>query len=100
MNMPFEGRMQLGYDQNKKKFIGTWIDNFGSYLSIMEGTLSADKKVLTLHSDMFDPQSGKSMKVRMETTFESSDKATFKMFMPGPDGKDFLSMEQTSIRSK
>jgi hypothetical protein len=100
MDMPFEGRMQLGYDQIRKKFVGTWIDSFGSYLTVMEGSLTDDKKVLTLHSDMLDPQTGKTTKVRMVTTVVSEDRATFKMFMPGADGKEFEGMSQVLTRSK
>ena len=40
MGMPFEGRQQLGYDQHKKKFVSTWIDSFGSWMSLSEGTFS------------------------------------------------------------
>ena len=99
MGMQFEGRMQLGYDQHKKKFVGTWIDSFSSYQAVMEGTLSDDKKILTMHFEIRD-MAGKPVKARTETTIESKDKATFKMFMPGKDGKDFMSMQQTITRTK
>ena len=100
MNMPFEGRMWLGYDQIKKKFVGSWIDNYGSWMSIMEGSLSKDGKVLTLHSDMLDPMSGKTVRARMVTTILNDDKSKFEMYMPGPDGKEFMTMEQTAVRRK
>src|SRR5687767_13932178 len=37
MGMPFEGVSTTGYDNHKKKFITSWIDNMGSGIMHMEG---------------------------------------------------------------
>src|ERR1044071_10364282 len=34
---PFEGRGMTGYDKVKKKFVGSWCDNMGSAIMMMEG---------------------------------------------------------------
>ncbi len=93
MGQPMNGHMQLGFDQFKNKFVGTWVDSFGSYLTVMEGTWDEKTKTLTMHSDMLDPMSGKTIKVRMTTEHPAPGQSVFKMFMPGPDGKEFVSME-------
>jgi hypothetical protein len=35
--MPFEGISTLGYDNAKKTFFSTWIDNMGTGMMVMEG---------------------------------------------------------------
>lgn len=101
MGMDFEGRMLLGYDQNKQRFVGTWIDSFGSWPVHMEGDLYQEGKLLVMHCSMLDPQKGKSLQVRMETHLHDADSATFRMYMPGPEGKtDHLHMEQKYTRIK
>jgi len=48
---PMVGIMTLGFDPQKKRFIGTWIDNSGSHLWKYEGSLDATGKILTLESE-------------------------------------------------
>ncbi len=38
MGAPFHGHGVWGYDTQKKKFVGSWIDSLGTYLTIAEGT--------------------------------------------------------------
>jgi len=100
MGAPFEGRNLMGYDNHKKKFTAMWIDSFGSYMTLMEGTYDEKTKTLTMTGDMLEPMSGKYMKVRMTTEDKSADEHVAKMYMPGPDGKEFVMMEITSKRRK
>jgi hypothetical protein len=37
MGMPFEGMSILGYDNSKKVFTSTWIDNFGTGIMTLNG---------------------------------------------------------------
>src|SRR5690606_30736917 len=37
MGMPFEGESTLAYDNARKVFINTWIDNMGTGIMVMEG---------------------------------------------------------------
>ena len=50
---PYQGHGCHGYDPDKKKFVGTWIDSMGSFLSIMEGEMT-DEGVLVMHWDAPD----------------------------------------------
>lgn len=101
MGMPFDGRGSLGYDQIKKKYVGTWVDNFGSWLTLMEGDYDAKTKTLTMLSDMLD-MSGKVQKTKMVTEHKDADHITFKMIMigAGEGGKDHLTMEIAYTRKK
>lgn len=98
--MKFTGRQQLGYDQHKKKFVSTWIDSMGSHLIYSTGTLSDDKKTLSLAGESFDPMSGKMVKTSMVVNIKSENESVMKMYGPGPDGKDFCTMELHYERAK
>ena len=45
--MKFSGRGQFGYDPQKKKYVGTWIDSFSPNATKMVGTYDAAKKTMT-----------------------------------------------------
>lgn len=76
MGMPFTGLLTLGYDEKKKKYVGTWVDSFGAHLWTYEGTLEGD--TLTLFSEgprMDDPS--KPGKYREVVEIKSPDHKVF-----------------------
>ncbi|WP_143883050.1 DUF1579 domain-containing protein [Chryseobacterium binzhouense] len=95
MGMPFEGMSILAYDNSKKKFVSTWIDNMGTGIMNMEGDWNPSTKSIEFKGKMTDPsRSGKDCNVREVFTFV--DDNTQKMEMYGPDsktGKEFKTME-------
>ncbi len=93
MGMPFEGMSIVGYDNAKKMFVSSWIDNMGSGIMYMEGTWDAKGMMMNFKGTCTDPMTSKSMAVR--ETFKMVDDNTqmMEMFMPGPDGKEFKTME-------
>jgi hypothetical protein len=62
MGMKFEGKATLAYDNARKKFINTWIDNMGSGLLVMEGDWDEAAKTLRVVGQSTDPVSGNQMK--------------------------------------
>lgn len=46
--MPYHGSGHYGYDPEKKKFIGTWVDSTSSYFSLMEGEVDSKTKALVM----------------------------------------------------
>jgi len=97
---PFTGVGYTGYDNNKKKFVGTWMDTMSTTILNMEGTADAAGKVITMTATYDDPMTGKPTSMRTVTTVVSSDKHTFDMYMPGPDGKEFKGMTIVYTRAK
>ncbi|SDM07563.1 DUF1579 domain-containing protein [Chryseobacterium taihuense] len=95
MGMPFEGLSIVAYDNSKKKFVSTWIDNMGTGIMSMEGDWNPSTKSIEFKGKMTDPsRPGKDCDVREVFTFV--DDNTQKMEMYGPDpktGKEFKTME-------
>lgn len=91
--MPFEGISTLGYDNGKKKFVSSWVDNMGTGIMIMEGTWDAGKKAINFSGTQTDPTTGKDMKVREVFTVIDNNTQKMEMFMTTPDGKEYKSME-------
>jgi hypothetical protein len=93
MGQPFEGLGYTGYDNFKKKYVGTWMDNMTTAVMVSEGTYDAAGKVMTSTSTMDDVVTGKPTVVRMTSTIVDADNHLFEMFGPGPDGKEMKQME-------
>jgi len=91
MMMPFKGMAVAGFDNMKKKYFSTWIDNMGTGVMISEGTKSGN--VTTLEGMHSDCMSGQSVKHKMVMTDVDKDNFKFEMFGPGADGKDMKHME-------
>jgi hypothetical protein len=70
------GRSCTGYDPTKKKFVGTWISNMDSHLTVMEGDFNAETKTLTMSYQAPDPMSGAIVAHRIETVFEENSYAS------------------------
>lgn len=91
-NMPggisMTGIMTLGFDPQKKKYIGTWIDSTNSHMWSYVGTLDPTGKILALDTegpDMTTP--GKTAKYRDTIELKSKDERTLTSSTQDKDGK-------------
>ena len=100
MGMPFTGMGFTGYDNIKKKYVGTWMDTMTTSMMISTGTANADGKSYTFTSTMDDPMTGKSSPVKEIVTVVDNDHHTLEMWGAGPDGKMFKTMEIAYTRKK
>jgi len=100
MGMPFTGMGFTGYDNIKKKYVGTWMDTMTTSMMISTGTANADGKSYTFTSTMDDPMTGKSSPVKEVVTVVDNDHHTLEMWGAGPDGKMFKTMEIAYTRKK
>ncbi len=91
--MPYEGVSTMGYDNIKKVFESSWIDNMGTGIMNMEGKYDAATKTVTSLGKEVDPMTGKDMDVR--ETFMMMDKNTqlMTMYMTPVGGKEYKTME-------
>jgi len=79
--------MTLGYDPQKKRFVGTWIGSMMTYLWVYDGFLDPTEKVLTLNADGPDFTSeGKLAKYQDVIEFKSDDHRVLTSRVLGDDG--------------
>lgn len=92
MGGSFEGKGTTAYDNAKKKFISTWIDNMGTGMMHMEGTYDETTKTLTLTGTGVDPISGNEVQMR-EVMKTIDDKNQVMEMYDTKGGKEYKSME-------
>ena len=100
MGQPFKGIQIVGYDKFEKKYRSFWIDTTSTPFFLTSGNLDESGKVLTETGLWPDFMTGGTSKVKMVTKVLSDDKIVWEMYMIGPDGKKFKSMENTGTRKK
>ncbi len=100
MGMPMMGQSTLGFDNAKKKFVMTWIDNLGSGIVYMTGTYDEATKTLELKGKQTDPMTGKDSDMRQVNKYIDADNYTMSMYGAGMDGKEMKFMEGTFKRKK
>lgn len=100
MGMPFEGIGFTGYDNYKKQYVGTWMDNFGTAVMVSAGSYDAAGKTMTLTADMDDFMTGKRVTMREVVRIVDANKHVFEMYGPDPTGKEFKMMEIVYTRRK
>jgi hypothetical protein len=97
---PFHGHGMVGYDPEKKKYIGVWIDGHTSKFQMSEGTVDKDGKVMTMEADGPPGPDGKPSKMKQESTIKDKDHKSLKFYATGPDGKEMMVGEIEYIRKK
>ena len=100
MGMPFEGHAMLAYDNAKKIFQNTWIDNMGSGIMMMSGPWDAATKSMTLTGKGMDPGTLSERDYKEKFTVIDDNTQLMEMFTAGPDGKEMKMMEIKSTRKK
>ena len=80
--------MTLGYDPQKKRYVGTWIGSMMTYLWSYDGSLDAAEKTLTLNAD--GPSmagDGKLAKYKDAIEIKSDDHRVLTSHLLGDDGE-------------
>jgi hypothetical protein len=91
--MPFEGMELMGYDNSKKMFQDTWIDNMGTGFMNLEGTMDQATHTITMKGKSTDPTTGKDQDVREVMTMPDEKHQTLEMYMTPAGGKEMKVME-------
>lgn len=98
---PMNGVQTIGYDEAKKKYVGTWVDSMAAYMWQYEGTVDPSGKVLTLNAD--GPNfvgDGNLTKFQDIYDFRTPDEISMTSRMLGADGKWVTFMSGTAKRVK
>jgi len=97
MGMPFQGEGVTGYDNVKKQFVNSWIDNMGTGIMTMTGTYDEATKSITYTGSMADPMTGKDSPFREVWKFTDDNHQVMEMYYP-MEGKEFKAMEISYTR--
>jgi len=92
MGMPFEGMGLLAYDNAKKVFITTWIDNMGTGLMHLEGPWDESTRSINFTGKSVDPTTGKDMDVRQVFKWIDDNNQQLEMYMQ-MNGQEVKTME-------
>jgi hypothetical protein len=101
MGMPFNGMGTTAYDNIKKVFISTWIDNMGTGIMKMEGPWDEATKSTTLTGKVVEPFSGRECDFKEVYKIIDDNNQLMEMYGPDPKtGKQFKTMEIKLTRKK
>jgi hypothetical protein len=100
MGMPFEGKGLMAYDNLKKQFENTWVDNMSSGIMKTEGTYDPGTKTYNMSGKMVDPMSGKECKMRETLKIVDNDTHVMSMYVTMGDNPEYKTMELTFKRKK
>lgn len=79
MDSPFLGIATEGYDNAKKKFVASWIDNMGTGIMMMEGTYDPAAKTMTYIGEE-EPMPGMKFKMRQAVKYTDKDHHTMEYY--------------------
>ena len=96
--MTFKGMGLEGYDNVKKKFVGTWCDNMGTGIMMSEGDYDPASKTFTYHSE-FEAMPGMKQKVREVVKITDKDHHIFEWY-EDRGGSEVKTMEIAYSRKK
>lgn len=98
MDMNFTGMAIEGYDNVKKKFVSSWIDNMSTMIMNSEGTYDPASKTFTYNAEC-EMLPGKTTKIREVIKIVDNDHHTFEWYddSHGPESK---TMEISYTRKK
>jgi len=100
MGMPFEGFGTTGYDNFRKEYVSTWIDNISTATIVMNGTMK-DAKTLEMTGLMDEPMTGeKGKKIRSLETWTDNDHFAWAMYDNIPGKGEVKVMEISYARVK
>jgi hypothetical protein len=100
MGMPFEGRGTLGYDNHKKMFVSSWIDNMSSGIMNGEGTWDEASKTITIKGKMMNGETKQETDYRETLKIIDANNQFMEMYGTGPDGKEvkFFDIKYTKAK--
>jgi len=97
-NMTFIGKGIEGYDNVKKKFVGTWIDNMGTGIMMSEGDYDPATKTFTYTGEV-EAIPGMKQKIREVVKVQDKDHHIFEWY-ENRGGQEVKTMEIAYARQK
>ena len=98
MGAPFTGLMTFGYNPEKKKYVGTWVDSHTSTLWQYLGSVDPSGKILTMETEGYCPMEKQICQFKDTVEFKSNDHRVLTGTKLGKDGKWTTAMIVTARR--
>ena len=89
--MEFKGMAIEGYDNARKKYVASWIDNMGTGIMNLEGAYDPSTKTLTYYAD-YEAMPGMKTRIRETVTAPDKDHHTLQFF-EDRGGKEVKTMQ-------
>ena len=86
MGMPFQGVGHTGYDNVTGEWWSTWMDNMGTGVILMKGTVDEETHTATWEGEMSDPMAGGKRPMKIVMRHEGPDKEVSEFYGPNPAG--------------
>jgi hypothetical protein len=83
---PYEGHGVIGFDPERQKLVGLWVDSKTTWLAKAEGSVDEAGKALTLDVEGRHPVTGEVMMQRFITTRLGENSRLLETYVPGPRG--------------
>jgi hypothetical protein len=100
IGMPFEGVGILGFDNARRRYVATWIENTSTaIMPVMEGAPDESGKRIAVAGSMDDELTQQSVHVREVWSIESDDRHRFEMWTTDANGVEFEALEIVFTRS-
>ena len=96
--LDFKGHGIEGYDNVRKKFVGTWVDNMGTGIMMSEGTFDPSTKTFTYTSE-YEAIPGMKQQIREVLTISDKNHMNFEWF-ENRGGQEMKTMEIAYTRKK
>ena len=98
MGMPFEGISTDGFDNAKKVYVNTWVDNMGTGIMHAEGKYDEATKTVIYNGTMFDPMQDKDLTYRQTMQMVDDKHMVMEMFNTNKDGKEYKSLHMDYVK--
>ena len=79
--MPFHAVSLIGYNPEKEKYVGTWVDSMSPALLVMEGDFDTKTKSLTMNAKGTEQATGKPYEAKMTSIFTEKETRLYMMFV-------------------
>lgn len=100
MGQPFEGIGYSGYDNVKRKYVSSWMDNMSTSTFLVEGDYDPSTRTYTYRGQMPDPtKNGELVSIRESVHVVDNDRHVFEMYEMR-DGKEVKTMQIEYTRTR
>jgi hypothetical protein len=97
----YQARQTIGYDAERGKYVGTWVDSMTPHLWVYEGTVDETSRILTLEAEGPNMMAaGQTTRFRDVYEFRGDDQILATSSMLGEDGNWITFMTGTASRVK